>query len=130
MQNSVDLMVWPWTLAKVASDWVDTMANAGRVIDARTPILAAAFMVSEKANALGRSERSVKAAQSVIRQASEANARALGHVSGGGVLSLAEWTRVFERNLEIAATLASLLAADLLPVQSRAKANARRLVKS
>lgn len=142
IENGLAIWMWPLTAAQLTRDWFETMTSARSVIDARMPMISAAWtnpltadyrelirMVTEKTSAFGQSQKSIETAQSKVRHASEANARALGRVSGGGWLGLSEWTQILERNLEIAGTLAMLPTAALAPIHSKATANARRLVK-
>lgn len=143
IDNGMALWMWPLTMAKLSSDWMETMTSAAHVVDTRMPMIAAAWlspltanhtelsrMVSEKTDAFGRSGRSITAAQGSIRRASKANARALGKLSGGQFLGFSEWTGIFERNLEIAATLLAMPTNALAPVHGRATANSRRLGRS
>ena len=140
VDNGMALWMWPLTMAKLSSDWVETMTSAAHVVDTRMPMIAAAWlspltanhtelcrMVTEKTDAFGKSGRSVATAQGTIRRASEANARALGKLSGGQLLGFAERTGIFERNLEIAATLLAIPTIALEPVHGHATANSRRL---
>lgn len=140
IENGMALWMWPVTVAKLASDWMETMTSARSVIDVRMPLIAAAAtnplftdhgelacMVSEKTRAFGQSQRSILTAQEKVRRAAEANVRAFGHLSGGGWLGFSEWTKVLERNLEIATTLALLPTAALAPVHAKVTTNARRL---
>lgn len=142
VKNGMTLWMWPLTAAQLASDLVETMTRARSVIDARMPMIAAAWtnpftadhreltrMVTEKTSAFGQSQRSISSAQEKVRRASEANARAFLQLSGGGWLGWSEWTQVLQRNLEIATTLVMLPTAILSPVHSKATANARRLVR-
>lgn len=140
IENGMALWMWPLTMAKLSSDWMETVSSAAHVVDTRLPMIAAAWqnpftanypelsrMVTEKTEAFGRSGRSVATAQGSIRRASEANARALGKLSGGQMLGFAEWAGIFERNLEIAATMLAMPTKALAPVHGRATANSRRL---
>ncbi|ATI78702.1 hypothetical protein [Sphingobium yanoikuyae] len=142
IENGMVLWMWPLTAARLASDWLETMTIARTVIDARMPMIAAAWtnpftanhseltrMVTEKTSALGASQKTISSAQETVRRASEANARALGRLTGGGWLDWSEWTKIVERNLEIATTLAMLPTGTLAPIHSKATANARRLAK-
>ncbi|MFK4875302.1 hypothetical protein [Novosphingobium sp. ZW T3_23] len=140
IESEMAFWMWPQIAVKLASDWMETMTSAQSVISARMPLIAAAWadpqsanhreltrMVTEKSAVFGQSQRAISSAQDKIWQASEANAHALGRLSGGGWLGMGEWARMFERNLEIASTLASLPTAALAPVHAKATANARRL---
>jgi hypothetical protein len=142
IESVMALWMWPFTMAKWAGDWAETMTSAHTVIDVRMPIISAAWtnplaadqrelslMVTEKAKAFGQSQRSISAAREKVRRASEANAHMIGR-SGQIWLSWSEWTQFVERNLEIAATIAMLPTAALAPIHSKATANARRLRKS
>lgn len=142
IKNGMALWMWPLTAARLVSDWAETMTSARSVVDARMPMIAAAWtrpstadnreltcMVTEKTSAFGASQRSISSAQETVRRASEANARALGRLSGGGWLGWSEWMKIAERNLEIMTTLTMLPTAALAPVHSTATANARRLAK-
>lgn len=142
IENGMALWMWPLTAVRLASDWTEMMTSARSVVDARVPMIAAAWanpftadhreltrMVTEKTSAFGQSQRSISSAQETVRRASEANARALGRLSGGGWLGWSEWTKIAERNLEIATTLAMLPTTALAPIHSKATANARRLGK-
>lgn len=143
IESGLALWMWPFTAAKLAGDWAETMKNAHSVIDARMPIISAAWtnpyaadyreltlMVTEKTKAFGQSHRSITAAHDKVRRTSEANARALGRLSGGGWFGWTEWAQLVERNLEVAATLAMLPASASAPIHSKATANARRLRRS
>lgn len=134
------LASWPLAIARFQTDWFDTLANTNEVLSQRIPILAQSLvypastdlgelsrMVTEKVDALGRSGLAGNTAATRIRRAAEANARALGHLSGGGWLSPLEWFTMFERNVDIAATLISLPTTILAPVRARVASNARRL---
>lgn len=143
IENGMALWMWPFTAAQLASDWVETVTSARNVIDARTSIICSAWanpltadhceltrMVTEKSAAFGQSHRSISSASDKVRRASEANARALGRLSGGGWLGWSEWAQVVERNLEIATTLAMLPTTALTPIHSKVTANARRLTRA
>lgn len=140
INNGMALWMWPLTMAKLSTDWIETVMSAAHVVDTRMPMIAAAWlspltanrtelsrMVTEKTDAFGKSTQSITTAQGSIRRASEANARALGKLSGGQVLGFAEWAGIFERNLEIAATLLAMPTKALAPIHGRATANSRRL---
>jgi hypothetical protein len=142
IENGMTLWMWPLTAARLASDWAETLTSAQTVVDARMPMISAAWtnpftanhneltrMVTEKTSAFGASQKSISSAQETVRRATEANARALGRLSGGGWLGWSEWTKILERNLEIATTLAMLPTTALAPIHSKATANARRLAK-
>lgn len=135
-----ELWMWPLHAARLGSDWMETMLATQRVISARLPTIASAMqnplaadhvelnrMVSEKVSAFGQSGRSVQTAGAVVRQAADANARALGRMAGGGMLWPAEWMALAEGNLAAMAAMAALPAAALAPVHSRVTANDRRL---
>lgn len=143
IENSLALWMWPMTATKFATDWFETLTSAQTVVDARLPMIAAAWtnpftadyrelmrMTTEKSAAFGRSQRPVAAAQDKVRRAGEANARALETLSRGRGLGLGEWASLFGRNLEIMATLAVLPVAVLAPIHATATANARRLGRS
>ncbi|WBQ19202.1 hypothetical protein [Sphingobium yanoikuyae] len=143
IENGMALWMWPLTAARLASDWAETMASARSVVAARMPTIAAAWinpfaadyreltrMVTEKTSAFGHSHRSISFAQEAVRRASEANVHALGKLSGGGFFGWSEWTKLAERNLDIATTLAMLPTRALAPIHAEATANARRLAKS
>lgn len=141
--NGWALWTLPWSMAKLTADWTETMLSARDVIDARVPKIAEAWinpiaadhrelsrMVTEKMDAFGQSHRAATKAHSSLVRASEANARALGRLSGGELLSFGEWFKIVERNFEIATALAVLPATALAPIHARVRANARRLSKS
>lgn len=142
-ENGMALWMWPLTAAQLAHDWAETMTRAQSVIDARIPIISAAWgnpftadkreltqMVTEKTSAYRQSQRLINSAQHKVRRASQANARAFGRLSGGGWLGWSEWKQIVERNLEVAATLAMLPTTALAPIHSKVTANARRLGRS
>ena len=139
-ENLFTLSMWPIAATTFAMDLGETVLGARQVIDTRLPMIRAAWadplrtdvvemgrMVSEKVDAFGTSHQTLRAASERIRSATQANAKALGRLSGGGVLWPSDWFEIAERNLEIFTTLAALPAAVLKPVQSKVKANARRL---
>ena len=140
IENGMTLWMWPLMATQLAYDWAETMTSAQSVIDARMPVISVAWanpftadyrelarIVTEKTSAFGQSQQTISAAQGKVRRAGEANARALGRLSGGGWLGWSEWKQVVERNLEIATTLAMLPTTALAPIPSKATANARRL---
>lgn len=138
--SAAALWLWPLQAMRLGGDWIETWAATGRVISARLPTIASALqnpldadhrelnlMVSEKVGAFGLSGDAITAAGAVLRRAGDANARALGRMTGGGVLWPADWMKLAEGNLAAAAALAALPAATLAPVHKRVTANDRRL---
>lgn len=138
--NLFTLTMWPIAATTFAMDWAGTMLGARRVVDTRLPMIHTAWadplradhvemgrMVTEKVDAFGTSHRTLRAAGERVRRATQANAKALGRLSGGGLLWPSDWLEIAERNLDIFATLAALPAAALKPVQTKVEANVRRL---
>lgn len=141
-ENALILWNWPLATARLAEVWMDTVTSAQQVVDARMPMIASAWalplasdhqeierMFAEKMATLARSQRSILAAQEKVSRSTVANMRALCRLAGAWWLGVGEWTKLFDRNMEIAATLSALPEAALAPVWATVKANQRRLGK-
>lgn len=144
-ENTADLAslwLWPWEAARTFAAAWETVASANSVIAARTPIMIDALhkpldadhhelglMVSEKVDAFGRSANTVAKAGMSFQGLAEANARDFGRLSGGNWLSPADWWRIGERNMRLAAMSVTLPGRALAPVHKGATANAQRLRK-
>ena len=134
------LWLWPWTIAQANRAWLETLVAAPAVIAARMPAIAEAVqnpltadtrelsrMVTEKADAFGRSQRSLTSASQKFQTASKENARDLAKLSGGGIFDPTICMRIFERNISACAALLSLPREAIAPIHKKATRNARRL---
>lgn len=134
------LWTWPIQAARLGSDLMEATRSAQRVMAARLPMISDAMsnpaaadygelglMVTEKTTAFRSSGRAATMASDAVRRASGSNARALGKISGGGVLWPQDWLRLVEDNMAAAAALGALPAAMLAPVHRTVTANDKRL---
>lgn len=141
-KDIADFWLWPWKAVQANVALAETLMSVPPVIAARLPMIATAMrdplkadtkeltqMVTEKAEAFGRSHQSISAAARKIRAASDANARDLGRLMGGSLFGPADMIRMTERSLSAWAAFATLPAQALAPVHKRVSSNARRLRK-
>jgi len=143
MARANDLMtiwLWPLSLMRAHFDYLEMVLGAQAVVGARLPLIASALqspltadyreltrMVTEKSDAYRLSHAAFASAGRIIQAASEANARDLGALSGGTMLSAAQWQAMITRSLKAGAAFARLPGAALAPVHGRVRANAKRL---
>ena len=140
MENAWALWTWPLKAAQLGSDLMETVSGAHSVIATRLPMIEEAMrdpwsadhqelsrMVTEKVAAFGASGRAAATASDRVRSASVGNARALGRLTGGGILWPQDWMKLAEANLAACAAMATLPAAVLAPVHRGVTANRKRL---